>query len=215
MGRAQRIVTSIYSRTAHRLYEPVVVRGSFPLLGADLNERVAEQGRAAVGVAGRRPILDMPVGTAYFTSEVAALHPGIVVGVDIAEGMVREAAGLAARRRLSNLVVVQADAHTLPFASGSFGAILCTNGLQVIPGLRGAVSELARVLAPGGTLFVSVVGLPLGAVLPRPAAEKMPAVLAARSKIAEELERAGLTVVRTSKRRLSTLYEAARPAAIA
>ncbi|MDQ4024631.1 MAG: class I SAM-dependent methyltransferase, partial [Actinomycetota bacterium] len=108
-----------------------------------------------------------------------------------------------------------ADAHALPFGDGSFGAILCTNGLQVIPGLRGAVSELARVLAPGGTLFVSMVGLPLGALLPRGAADRMPAMLAARSKIADELGRAGLTVTMLSKRRLSTLYEAMKPADIA
>lgn len=213
MGRAQRIVTSIYSKTAHRLYEPLVVHGSFPLLGADLHRRVAEQGASAVRVAGGRPILDMPVGTAYFTAPVAASHPGIVVGVDIAEGMVLEASRLAARRSLSNLVVVQANAHALPFETGSFGAVLCTNGLQVIPGLRAAVSELARVLAPGGTLFVSVVGLPLGAALPRGAARRMPTVFAARSRVAEELERAGLTVASSSKRRLATFYEAVKPAA--
>jgi ubiquinone/menaquinone biosynthesis C-methylase UbiE len=206
-GRAQRIVTSIYSRAAQRLYEPLVVHGSFPLLGADLHERVAAQGRAAVRAAAGRPILDMPVGTAYFTAAVAAAHPGIVVGVDIAEGMVREARRLASRRSLSNLVCVQANAHALPFEDGAFGAILCTNGLQVIPGLRGAVRELARVLAPGGSLFVSVVGLPLGSVLPDSLGSRMPTVFAARSKIAEEMEGAGLTVTSTSKRRLSTLYE--------
>lgn len=210
-GRAQRIVTSIYSRTAHRLYEPLVVHGSFPLLGADLHDRVAAQGRAAVDVAAGRPILDVPVGTAYFTAAVAAAHPGIVVGVDIAEGMVREAAALARRRSLSNLVCVQANAHALPFDDEAFGALLCTNGLQVIPGLRGAIRELARVLAPGGTLFVSVVGLPLGAVLPESMGARMPTVFAARSKIAEELAGAGLTVTSTSKRRLSTFYEAAKP----
>ncbi|HEV2754820.1 MAG TPA: methyltransferase domain-containing protein [Actinomycetota bacterium] len=211
MSRAQRIVTSIYSRTAHRLYEPLVVHGSFPLLGADLHRRVAEQGASAVRVAAGAPILDVPVGTAYFTAGVAASHPGLVVGADIAEGMVQEARGLAIRRSLSNLVVVQANAHALPFADASFGAILCTNGLQVIPGLRGAVRELARVLAPGGKLFVSVVGLPLGAALPARAADRMPTVLAARSKVAEEIEGAGLEVVSLKKRRLATFYEAIKP----
>jgi SAM-dependent methyltransferase len=208
VSRAQRIVTEIYSRTAHRLYEPLVVHGSFPLLGGDLNARVVEQGRAAVRVAAGRPILDVPVGTGYFTSEVAGAHPGLVVGVDIASGMVRKARSLATRRSLSNLVVAQANVHRLPFASGSFGAVLCTNGLQVIPGLGPAVRELERVLAPGGTLFVSVVGLPLGAVLPSSVADALPTVLAARSKIEEGLGAAGLTMTRTSKRRLSTLYEA-------
>ena len=210
MSRSQRIVTSIYSRTAHRLYEPLVVHGSFPLLGGDLNSRVAEQGRSAVRVAAGRPILDVPVGIGYFTSLVAAAHPGMVVGADIAEGMVREAAALAARRSLSNLVVVQANAHRLPFESGSFGAVLCTNGLQVIPGLRGAVSELARVLAPGGTLFVSVLGLPVGSLLPASLSDSLPTVLAAREKVGAELERAGLTITKTSKKRLATLWEAVK-----
>jgi SAM-dependent methyltransferase len=207
MSRAQRIVTSIYSHAARRLYEPLVVRGSFRLFGGELNELVAEQGRAAVSVAAGRPILDVPVGTAYFTSAVAGAHQGLVVGADIAEGMVRSAADLAARSSLSNFVVVQADAHALPFASGSFGAILCTNGLQVIPGLRPAVLELARVLAPGGTLFVSVLGLPLGDVLPAGAASRLPTVLARRTQVRDELERAGLTVTKTTKSRLATLWE--------
>ncbi|MDQ3981641.1 MAG: class I SAM-dependent methyltransferase, partial [Actinomycetota bacterium] len=130
-------------------------------------------------------------------------------GVDIAEGMVRAAAG----RRLPNLAAVQADAHHLPFEDGAFGAILCTNGLQVIPGLRPAVRELARVLAPGGTLFVSVVGLPLGAFLPRPTADRLPTMLARRTRVADELERAGLRVSETGRQRLATLYEARSPAA--
>jgi ubiquinone/menaquinone biosynthesis C-methylase UbiE len=210
VSRAQQIVTSIYSRTAHRLYEPLVVHGSFPLLGGDLHDRVAEQGACAVRVAAGRPILDVPVGTAYFTAAVAAAHPGLVVGADIAEGMTQAAAALAARRSLANLAVVQADVHALPFPDGAFGAVLCTNGLQVIPGLRGAVAELTRVLAPGGTLFVSVLALPLGALLPRGAAEKMPTVLAARSRIAGELTGAGLEVVALRKRRLATFYEAVK-----
>jgi ubiquinone/menaquinone biosynthesis C-methylase UbiE len=195
-NRAKRVVAGIYSRAARRLYEPLVVRGSFPLLGGDLNERVAEQGREAVRVAAGRPILDMPVGTAYFTEAVARTHDGLVVGVDIAEGMVREAAG----RRLPNLAVAQADAHHLPFEDGAFAAILCTNGLQVIPGLRPAVQELARVLATGGTLFVSVVGLPLRA-------KSLPTMLSTAT-VRDELERAGLRTTRTSRRRLATLYEA-------
>ncbi|MDQ3957349.1 MAG: class I SAM-dependent methyltransferase [Actinomycetota bacterium] len=210
-GRAKKIVGGIYSFAAHRLYEPIVVRRAFPLLGGDLNELVAEQGREAVRVAAGRPILDMPVGTAYFTSAVAQAHPGLVAGVDIAEGMVRESAALARSRGLSNLVALQADAHSLPFRDGAFGAILCTNGLQVIPGLRPAVRELARVLAPGGTLFVSVVGLPLGAVLPSKTAEGLPTVLAARTKVADEMERAGLEVRETRRRRLATLFEADKP----
>lgn len=200
-SRAQKIIASIYSGAAKRLYEPLVVHGSFRLLGGRLNELVAEQGRRAVSVAAGAPILDVPVGTAYFTRAVARAHPGLVVGVDIAEGMVRESAAMARREGLSNLSLVQASAHDLPFPERTFKAILCTNGLQVMPDLEGAVSELARVLAPGGTLFVSVLGLPLRS-------KKLPTAFATKN-VTDALEGAGL-LTRSRTTRLATLYEAGR-----
>jgi ubiquinone/menaquinone biosynthesis C-methylase UbiE len=199
-GRAQKIVAGIYSAAAHRLYDPLVVHGSFKLMsGGRLHELVADQGRAAVRVAGGGPILDVPVGTAYFTRAVAAAHPGVVVGVDIAEGMVRESRSLARREGLSNLSLVQASVHALPFEDGRFPAILCTNGLQVIPGLRGAVAELARVLAPGGTLFVSVVGVPLRS-------QGLPTALATKN-VTDALRGAGLSIVRGAQHRLAWFGE--------
>ena len=108
----------------------------------------------------------MPVGTAYFTIPLAKRYDGLVVGVDIAAGMVDEAAAAARSAGADNLSMVQGNAHSLPFGDASFGAILCTNGLQVMPGLEPAVVEMERVLEPGGSLFVSVVTLPLGRMLP-------------------------------------------------
>lgn len=200
--RAQKIVAGIYSAAAHRLYDPVVVHGSFKLLsGGRLHERVAEQGRRAVSVADGGAILDVPVGTAYFTRAVASLHPGVVVGVDIAEGMARESASLARREGLSNLSIVQASVHALPFPDATFPAILCTNGLQVMPDLHGAVAELARVLAPGGTLFVSVVGIPLRS-------RSLPTALATKN-VTDALSGAGLTVEHKRQARLAMLFEVA------
>ena len=199
-SRAQRLIAGIYSRAAHRLYDPLVVHGSFKLLsGGRLHELVAEQGRRAVAVAAGGPILDVPIGTAYFTRAVAASHAGVVVGVDIAEGMVRESALVADREGLSNLTVTQASIHALPFYDGTFPAILCTNGLQVIPNLQGAVQELARVLAPGGTLFVSVVGLTLRS-------DSLPTALATRN-VTDALKGAGLTRRRVQTHRLASVED--------
>jgi ubiquinone/menaquinone biosynthesis C-methylase UbiE len=160
-SRAKKVIGGIYSFAADKIYEPVVVKGVFRLFGGPLNSLVVEQGRKAVEIAEGRPILDMPVGTAYFTIEMAKIHPGIVVGVDIAYGMVKEAEAAARRAGVSGFEAVQADSHHLPFEDGTFGAILCTNGLQVIPGLQPTLKELTRVLAPSGTLFVSVVNVPI------------------------------------------------------
>lgn len=203
---AQRIIKSVYSGAADRLYEPIVVRRAFPLLGGDLESLVLEQGRRAVGTAGDRPILDMPVGTAYYTVRTALAHDGLTVGSDIAWGMVRR----AAERDAKGLVPVQSDAHRLPFGDGAFGAILCHNGLQVIPGLTGAVRELARVLAPGGILYLSVVAAPVGAFLPRRAARHLPTVLRSGRDVALELESANLAVTSFERNRLAYLMEAVK-----
>lgn len=209
--RAQRAIERTYSFLADRLYNPLIVRGSFRLFGGNLNELVFEQGRMAVEAARGAPILDMPVGTAYFTSAVAEAHAGVVVGVDIAEGMVREARRVATDKGLSNLAPVRADAHRLPFPDGAFGAVLCSNGLQVIPGLRPAVEELVRVLAPGGTLFVSVLLAPLGGVLPSRRRERLPTIVRPPGDIAHELGRAGIPFVNVRKERLATLLWGPKP----
>jgi ubiquinone/menaquinone biosynthesis C-methylase UbiE len=205
------MIAGIYSAAAERLYDPLVVHGAFRLFGGRLNELVVEQGRRAVDVAAGAPILDMPIGTGYFTLEMARRHDGLVVGVDIAQGMVEEARARAVATGADNLVPVQADGHHLPFGDGSFAAITCSNGLQVMPGLVPTVRELARVLAPGGTLFVSVVVAPLGAVLPRSTRERLPTMLRPGSDVAAEIERAGLVTSTSSRARLATLIEATKP----
>ena len=48
------------------------------------------------------------------------------------------------------------DATCLPFATGSFDFVICSEVLEHIPDDRRAVTELARVLKPEGTLVVSV-----------------------------------------------------------
>lgn len=208
---AKRSIAAIYSRAAERLYEPIVVKTAFPLFGGDLNDLVLEQGRRAVRSAGSRAILDMPVGTAYFTLSMARAHEGLVVGVDIAEGMVRKAMDAARSASVENLKAVQADAHHLPFSAESFGAILCTNGLQVIPGLRPSIAELNRVLVPGGRLYVSVVTLPISGALPRRAAEHLPTVLKSRRDILGALTDEGFEVTTIDKNRFALLIEAMKP----
>jgi SAM-dependent methyltransferase len=207
---AKRLVGGIYSRAADRIYEPLVVRGAFPFLGGRLNEFVAEQGQRAVESANGGVVLDMPVGTAYFTTKIAAAHDGLVVGADIAWGMVRRAARAAAAARVANLEVVQADAHTLPFSDGSFAAVVCSNGLQVIPDVDATVAELARVLASGGRLFVSVVAVPLGPMVPASISDRLPVVLKGRQPLARLISRAGFTVTSTARDRLGVLIEARR-----
>ncbi len=210
--RTKKLIGGIYSWAADTVYEPLVVNGAFEVFGGRMKELVRRQGLDAAGHAAGRPILDMPVGTAHFTVKAARQHSGIVVGADIAEGMVREAGMRAEREALANLHPVQADAHALPFADGAFAGILCTNGLQVIPGLIASVRELARVLAPGGMLYVSVITLGVSRLVPRRARRKLPTLIRADVDVARALSDAGLYVARMERSRLATLIEALNPA---
>ena len=208
--RAKRVVRAVYSATAGRLYEPVVVHGTFPLLAGRMPELVREQGRRAVKLAAGRPILDLPIGTAYYTVPTAADHSGVVVGADIAWGMVARSAGVAKENRLGNLAIVQADVHRLPFPDGTFAAILCTNGLQVIPGLRPSVRELSRVLAPGGGLFVSVITLPTTRLRPS-RKDSRPTWMLAGEHVGEAIADTGLRIEASERERFATLIEARKP----
>lgn len=51
---------------------------------------------------------------------------------------------------------VQGDALSLPFADGAFDRIIAAEVLEHIPDDRDAIAELARVLAPGGRIAVTV-----------------------------------------------------------
>ena len=208
--RAKRIVRAVYSAAANTLYEPLIVHGTFPLLAGKMPDLVRAQGRKAIAVAAGRPILDLPVGTAYYTVPTARDHDGLVVGVDIARGMVVRAAEVARENGLDNLRTLQADVHRLPFPDEAFAAIMCTNGLQVIPGLRPSLTELARVLAPEGKLFVSVITLPTTRLRPD-RKEHRPTWMLAGQHIAEAIEDTGLHITSRQRERFATLIEATKP----
>jgi SAM-dependent methyltransferase len=58
--------------------------------------------------------------------------------------------GLEDRIRLA-----QSDVVSLPFATGQFPHVLCWGVLMHVPDVAGALAELARVTAPGGTILLN------------------------------------------------------------
>ncbi len=201
----------IYSAIAGNLYEPVIVKIAFPLFGRDLPGHVLEQGRKAAAAAAGGPILDLPVGTGYFTVHLARAHPGIVVGADIAWGMVERTRGAAKAAGTKTLAPVQADGFRLPFADEAFAAVVSSNGLQVMPHLSAAVKELYRVTRPGGSVYVALPTIPLGTLLPRFISSRLPTFFRSGRDVADEMRAAGFATVSCVRVRLAYLMEAARP----
>lgn len=70
------------------------------------------------------------------------------------EGRIRRY--VAVDLRVTPLVDVLARGEHLPFAAAQFDLVICTQVLQYVPDPKVVIDEIARVLRPGGSIFLSV-----------------------------------------------------------
>jgi len=103
----------------------------------------------AAGVGPGRRVLDVASGPGAVAAAAAA-RGAVVVAVDLSPRMVA-----VARARHPRLDVREADAERLPFAAGSFEAVICNFGVGHFARPERAAAELARVLASGGHAALS------------------------------------------------------------
>jgi ubiquinone/menaquinone biosynthesis C-methylase UbiE len=83
-----------------------------------------------------------------------------VIGVDYAESMLAGAIRRFAGR--ADVQVRHADAAAIPFPDGSFDTANIANAIHCFPDVAGALSDVFRVLKPGGTLAANVLLYPRG-----------------------------------------------------
>jgi ubiquinone/menaquinone biosynthesis C-methylase UbiE len=103
-------------------------------------------------------VLDVACGTGVVTRAAAdAVGPtGTVAGLDINPGMLA-----TARKQVSSDMSIdwyEANAESMPLPDRSFDVVLCQMGLQFMPHKPAVVTEMHRVLAPGGRALVTVPG---------------------------------------------------------
>lgn len=118
---------------------------------------------ALVAAAQVRPgmrVLDLACGTGEPAISLAAALAGNgeLIGIDISPAPLKIAEERAAQRGLSNTSFQQADAHHLPFADNSFDCITSRLGVMFFSDLPRALSEMRRVLRPGGRAILLVWG---------------------------------------------------------
>ena len=93
-------------------------------------------------------ILDLAAGTG--SSSIVFLREGVkVVAADFSNGMLEEG-----RKRHPELEFVFADASSLPFADQEFDTVTISFGIRNVEKTEVALSEMLRVLKPGGKLVV-------------------------------------------------------------
>lgn len=108
----------------------------------------------ALRLAPGEQVLDIGCGPGYLTREMAAQvgATGRVVGIDTSQAMLDVAA--ARCRTHAGIELRHADATALPFPDAGFDAIAVVQVYLFVPDLDRALSELARVLKPGGRAVV-------------------------------------------------------------
>lgn len=128
-------------------YERHLVPLIFEPYAADLAARVAARAPARV--------LELAAGTGVVTRRLAATLPSSVsiVATDLNRPMLDHAASLGTSRPVEWR---QADAMRMPFADGTFDAVVCQFGWMFFPDKGAAFAEARRVLGPGGFLLFSV-----------------------------------------------------------
>lgn len=129
------------------------------LLGEELHPGGAATTRRALEMAGLRSVdhlLDVASGNGASALLAAKELGATAVGVEYGADAVREAAGAASAAGLGGRVsFVQGDAEALPVDDSSFDVALCECSLCTFEDKQRAVSELRRVLRPGGRLALS------------------------------------------------------------
>ena len=127
--------------------------------------------------------------------EKLALRGEAVIGLDLSPGMLAETqARLRSKRMPVNLI--NGDATHIPLADACVDCIVTTFAFSAIPDGAGAMSEMTRVLLPGGLLALVDAGIPderqLGG---RGFGQSMGIVRRSDADEAVLMRRAGLTVV--------------------
>ena len=130
---------------------------------------------ALEGLPAPSRVLDLGTGTGVVARALAARYPEAeVVGIDLSPGMIEEARRQLPPNLSGRLRFEVGDASALAVADGAFELVVLSN---MIP----FYDELARVVAPGGTLALS---FSRGAETP---------IYVAPERLREELGRRGFT----------------------
>lgn len=107
-------------------------------------------------------ILDIATGTGDLAIMEAAMMPQAeVTGVDISAGMLSVAAGKIRGRGLQGRITLrEGDAENLPFEADSFDTVTAAFGVRNFENLTSGLSEMRRVLRPGGNIAILEFGEP-------------------------------------------------------
>jgi demethylmenaquinone methyltransferase/2-methoxy-6-polyprenyl-1,4-benzoquinol methylase len=109
-------------------------------------------------LAAKKPlkILDVATGTADVAIMAShLLKPASIIGIDISDGMLDIGRQKIAKLGLQNTIeLLNGDSETINFETASFDAVTVAFGVRNFQNLEKGMTEILRVLKPGGQLVV-------------------------------------------------------------
>jgi ubiquinone/menaquinone biosynthesis C-methylase UbiE len=146
------MITSLIDKDAFRNFErdahDRIAESYNGLFAAVTDVAIAPLLDAADVYTGMR-LLDVAAGPGRLT-RAAADRGALATGCDLAPAMVD-----LARRLNPGIHFDEASASALPYADGSFDAVICAFGIGHFPDPESVIAEFARVIAPGGLAAMS------------------------------------------------------------
>ena len=101
-------------------------------------------------------VLELGCGPGFYACRLSEEYPQIfATGVDLSRRLIARAQSRAASRSLRNCTFSHGDAHSLPNSSNSVDAIVMSRLFLIVPQREAVLSEVFRVLKPGGRCFIA------------------------------------------------------------
>jgi len=114
--------------------------------------------KAIAEVAQIKPqaILDVATGTGDMAIAAAkTIQPRKITGVDIADQMLEVGRKKISENNLTKIITLQTgDSEAMPFGTGEFDAVMCAYGVRNFEHLEAGLTEMCRVLRPGGKVVI-------------------------------------------------------------
>lgn len=158
------LVSAVYER----YWRPGLTRIAKGLSGPSMSAEY-ETAHKLLKIKRGDTVLDVACGPGNFSRRFArAVAPdGLVVGYDGSRSMLARGVHEARRDETPSLAFTLGEATVLPFAANSFDSVCCFAALHMFPEPFESLSEMARVLKPGGRIALltsNVSGGGLGAL---------------------------------------------------
>lgn len=109
-----------------------------------------------IGKAKPANVLDVATGTCDLAIATARkIKPHSIHGIDLSEEMLNVGRQKVERSGLSEIIKLQkADAENIPFGDNTFDAITVAFGVRNFENIEAGLTEMLRVLKPGGTCAI-------------------------------------------------------------